>query len=339
MIKVFSQFFNKQNITFSIGIVLYLIFLFVFTDLALMLFASYVIACSLNPLVDKLEKKMKRSVASAIVLFAFLGVIFSLFIPVVIIGCSQFENFTSQFFQIIGNLENVLEKTPYLKGIDVSKFDLSMVLSGYSDLANNVMSIMKNISFTIVYFIISILFTYFFMADEKTIRETVLRLVPPKARAKRAMMFEITSKKVSGYITGMVAGMICVGLIMTAGLLILQVKYAVLLGFITAIFDIIPVIGPAIALIISLIIAGNANPITLVLIVAIFSIAQLVENNVVKPYVFGKLLNLHPIIIYIFLFICAKYLGVIGVIFAPAIAAAVCVAIEELYIKNIEKDK
>ena len=302
-----------------------------------MLFASFVIACSLNPLVDKLETKMNRSTASAIVLSAFLGVIFLLFLPVVVMGCTQFDNITSQFFNIIGNLENVVEKTPYLKGIDISKFDISAVLSAHSDLANNVVGVMKNLSFTVVYFIISVLFTYFFMADEKIIRDTVLRLLPPNAREKRAEMFEITTKKVSGYITGMVAGMVCVGVIMTAGLLLLQVKYAVLLGFITAIFDIIPVIGPGIALIITLLAAGSTNPITLVLIVVTFAIAQLVENNVVKPYVFGKLLNLHPIIIYIFLFICAKYLGVIGVIFAPAIAAAVCVAVEELYIKNIEK--
>ena len=303
-----------------------------------MLFASFVIACSLNPLVDKLETKMNRSTASAIVLSAFLGVIFLLFLPVVVMGCTQFDNITSQFFNIIGNLENVVEKTPFLKGIDISKFDISAVLSAHSDLANNVVGVMKNLSFTVVYFIISVLFTYFFMADEKIIRDTVLRLLPPNAREKRAEMIEITTKKVSGYITGMVAGMVCVGVIMTAGLLLLQVKYAVLLGFITAIFDIIPVIGPGIALIITLLAAGSTNPITLVLIVVTFAIAQLVENNVVKPYVFGKLLNLHPIIIYIFLFICAKYLGVIGVIFAPAIAAAVCVAVEELYIKNIEKN-
>ena len=57
MINIFQKFFNKQNITFLIGIILYLIFLFVLTDIALMLFASFVIACSLNPLVDKLEKR------------------------------------------------------------------------------------------------------------------------------------------------------------------------------------------------------------------------------------------------------------------------------------------
>ena len=39
--------------------------------------------------------------------------------------------------------------------------------------------------------------------------------------------------------------------------------------------------------------------------------------------------------LYLFLFITAQYLGVIGVIFAPAIAATVCVLVQELYIKNI----
>ena len=67
----------------------------------------------------------------------------------------------------------------------------------------------------------------------------------------------------------------------------------------------------------------------------VFAIAQIAENNLVKPYIFGKFLALHPLIIYLFLFITAQHLGVVGVIFAPAIAATVCVLIEELYIKNI----
>ena len=55
-------------------------------------------------------------------------------------------------------------------------------------------------------------------------------------------------------------------------------------------------------------------------------------------YVFSKFLNLHPLIIYLFLFIAAKYMGVLGVIFAPAIAATVVVLIEEVYIKNMENN-
>ena len=129
--------------------------------------------------------------------------------------------------------------------------------------------------------------------------------------------------------------MTSVGIIMTIGLLIAKVDYAVLLGLITAVLDIIPVIGPGIALIICLLTAYKAGWFTLLMIVVVFAIAQLAENNFIRPFIFGKFLDLHPLIIYLFLFITAQYLGIVGVIFAPAIAATVCVLIEELYIKNI----
>ena len=74
---------------------------------------------------------------------------------------------------------------------------------------------------------------------------------------------------------------------------------------------------------------------TIALIIVWFAIVQWAENNLVRPYIFGKFLDLHPLIIYFFLFVTAQYLGVIGVVFAPAIAATVCVLIEELYIKNV----
>ena len=71
-------------------------------------------------------------------------------------------------------------------------------------------------------------------------------------------------------------------------------------------------------------------------VLIVFSIAQLTENNFVRPFVFGKFLDLHPLIIYLFLFIAAKYMGIVGVVFAPAIAATVVVLIEEIYIKGLE---
>ena len=135
---------------------------------------------------------------------------------------------------------------------------------------------------------------------------------------------------------GTLAAMASVGLIMTIGLLLLKVEYAVLLGLITAVLDIVPIVGPALALIVCLVVAYKSGFMVLALIILTFLAAQLVENNFVKPYVFGKLLDLHPILIYLFLFITAKYMGITGVVFAPAIAATICVLIQELYMKNLE---
>ena len=124
---------------------------------------------------------------------------------------------------------------------------------------------------------------------------------------------------------------------MIIGLLLLKVDSAVILGCLCAVLDIVPIVGPAIALVICLAVVYKLGWSVVILTGLIFAFAQFAENNFVKPYVFGKFMDLHPIVIYIFLFVCAKYFGVVGAIFAPAIAADTCVLIEELYFKSMDE--
>ena len=151
-------------------------------------------------------------------------------------------------------------------------------------------------------------------------------------------ILETVSKKIGGYVIAQVVTMTSVGLIFTIALLLMKVEYAVVLGLITGVLDIIPVIGPVIAFIISLAVCWNLGAPTLIGIIIAYLFAQWAENNLVRPYVFGKFLDLHPLVIFFSLFVTAKFLGLIGVIFAPAIAATICVLVDELYIKNLDKN-
>ena len=54
---VLKKYMNFKNVTFTLILVLFLFFIFNCKDIAIMFFASFVIACSLNPIVDKLSKK------------------------------------------------------------------------------------------------------------------------------------------------------------------------------------------------------------------------------------------------------------------------------------------
>ena len=123
---------------------------------------------------------------------------------------------------------------------------------------------------------------------------------------------------------------------MVLGLSIFKINYAVILGLITAVLDIIPIVGPTIALIICIIATIESGPAAILVVIGVFAVAQLIENQFVRPYVFSKFLDIHPIMIYLFLFITAKYMGAVGVILAPAVAATACVLIEELYMKNLD---
>ena len=74
MIKLFNNEISIHTILFVFFTIIFLYFMFTNIDMAIMLFISLVFACSLNPIVDKLEKKMPRPVASCIVLFGALSI-------------------------------------------------------------------------------------------------------------------------------------------------------------------------------------------------------------------------------------------------------------------------
>ena len=341
---MFNNLLNKyvtgRNIMFIIIVVLFIVLAALMQDVAIMFFASFVIACSLNPLVEKFLPKLKRPAAAAVILSGIILLLLLIFVPLIAMAGNEIKTFTVSFPQYLDNLNDFVDKTPFINKSDIAKMDVGNMISSASGFAskfiNEIVGVGKNLGSGLMYLLASLIMIYYFMADKEVIEDTYLHLFPVQMREKAKSVLDIISKKIGGYVVGQLAAMASVGIIMTIGLLILKVDYAVLLGFITAVLDIVPVIGPGLALVICLIAAYKSGPLVLVLIAVVFSVAQLAENNLVKPYVFGKLLNLHPIIIYLFLFITAKYMGVIGVIFAPAIAATVCVLIEELYMKNLD---
>ena len=338
--NLFQKYLTAKNIILFVILILFIIFISKIQDIVIMFFASFVIACSLEPLVKKFMKKHKRGTASAMALCAMLLFLCIFFIPIIALAGYEIKNFAVSFPQYMDNIKVFLDSVPFINKSDVAQLDVGKIISSASDVTSNIINetinIGKNIGSALVYLIASIIITYYFMADKGTIQKTYLRLFPSQMRERANAISVSISQKVGGYVIAQIATMASVGIIMTIGLVLLRVDYALLLGLITAVFDIVPIVGPGIALIICLIAAYKSGPIVLALIAVIFAAAQIAENNFVRPFVFGKFLDLHPLIIYLFLFITAKYMGIIGVVFAPAIAATAVVLIEELYMKNID---
>ena len=140
------------------------------------------------------------------------------------------------------------------------------------------------------------------------------------------------SNKVGGYVRAQILSMAAVGIMMALVLVILGVEYSTLLGLISGILDIIPILGPTIALGVIILVAYPAGIVKIILIIAGFLLVQQISNYVVRPVLFGKLMELHPLMIFLALFLAEQFLGFWGVILSPAIAATICVLIDELYI-------
>ena len=321
--NILNKLGHSQNIIFLLGIIVYGICLFTITDIALLLFVTYVIACALNPLVDKLETKCNRGLAAAIVFGGFIGGLLLMFLPIVIIGGKEIVDLAAQYPQYVDQIKDYIMTSPVVQEFANSGGLLASITS---------------ISKGGLYLFVAMIFTYFLMVDREKLLNTALRFFPKRSRERINEIYNISEQKLSRFVSGQFIASASVGLIVMVGLLILRVDSAVVLGCVSAILDIVPIVGPAIALVVCLAVVYKLGWTVIILTAVIFIIAQIVENNVVKPYVFGKFMDLHPIVIYIFLFVCAKYFGAVGAIFAPAIAADTCVFIEELYLKNMDED-
>ncbi|MBP7211781.1 AI-2E family transporter [bacterium] len=338
-----KDFITKKNIIFVLLVIIVLFFVSAIKDIALLFFAAYVIACSLNPLVDLVSKKMNRCIASSLVLFATITVIFAFFIPVIFVAVKQVEavaDFLPQRFMACQdfflNYQFYGHKLP-----DFINFNSIMGSSTHmaSGLVNQSINITIGFAQNIIFFLAVCMIVFYLLVDKEAIRNYFISIFPQKMREKTKMISETMAHKVGGYVVAQILSMVAVGGITAIFLAILKVDYSLLLGLITGVLDIIPIVGPTIALLLCLFFAYSYGWVGLLLTLIAFLAAQWLANNLVKPVVFGKFLNLHPLVIIFALLVCAQFLGVWGVILAPAIAAIVYVLFDELYLKEINKVK
>lgn len=337
----FKEHLTIKNITFFALILIVLAVLYQIRVVALLFFASFVIACSLNPIVDLLEKKMKRATAASLVLSGTLIISFAFFIPIIFIAVKQVQGLITILPEKIDLIQNFIynykfygHKIPEIVNID------SIIKSSQpfaTGLLNQSINLTLSFAQGILFFLGICMIVFYFMADKTTIKDGLMNIFPPKLRQKSSEVYDNISHKVGGYVIAQLLNMVAIGALTAIGLFFIKVDYALLLGLITGVLDIIPLIGPTIALILCLIVANQMGLVGLVLVVVVFLTAQWLSNNLVRPVIFGKFLDLHPLIIIFALFVSAQFLGVWGVILAPAIASLICTLFDEVYLHTINK--
>lgn len=338
----FKSCFTVKNVSFFL-LILFTIFCIVkMTDVALLIFASYVIACAINPMVNKLSEKMPRPIASVLVIIIIALITLGLFIPIIIMSVHEIKAFLTQLPQQVQNLETYLN-TVKIGSQSLSQiFNLDSGLTNSSKIAEEVLD--KSINFTMgVVGVLTVLVTlgiivFFFTNDKDKIKKVSLTLFPVSLRENASRIMDELELKVGGYVTAQLLSITQVGIIVAVGLAILHVDYAVFLGFISAILDLVPIVGPILAGLLILLVSFSNGPIICALAIGTLLLGQFIENNWAKPYFFSKYMDLHPLIVIFSFVIAAKLLGVIGVLLAPAIAAVVVTLFEEIYIKTMNNE-
>ncbi len=336
-----KKFLNAKTIIFTILIILLLLIVPKIYGLILLLFAAFVLAAALNPYVNNLQKKVKnRPLAASIIVLTTILAVIALIIPIIIMCWKELHLLVLILPQKIVNLNSFVGNLN-LYGYSFADLTPSIdsIIGASSDFAQGIFS--KSLDFTMAIFQMIFLllaltmFVFYILVDKHYLREKFIEFFPPDIKSKAGAIISDITYQVGNYVRAQIISMAAIGAMIGLALAIIGIEYPILLGLISGVCDIIPILGPTIALLIILAIAFPAGIVKVVLAVICFLAAQQISNYVVRPFLFGKFMKLHPITILVALFMAQQFLGVWGVILSPAIAATLCVLVDELYLNPI----
>jgi predicted PurR-regulated permease PerM len=174
--------------------------------------------------------------------------------------------------------------------------------------------------------------TFFLVKDGDRLLGFIYRQMPPEPGRRLKQIAGDISDAIAGYVFGNFVISILAGLVTYVTLRILDVPFALPLAILFGFFDLIPLVGATLGgILVGIVVAFVNFPVGLIVWVAVLILYQQVENNLVQPFVYGKAVELHPLIVIIAILIGAALLGVLGALVAIPAAAAVQAVVRDYW--------
>lgn len=297
---------SHRTIVFTVVFLLFLFFLYFIRDIILQIFVALLITIILNPLVTRLSKYKVPRVISAVVIYAFV-------IGFLIISLSGLvPALVEQTAEFAKNLPAYISGIHLPLGIDQSfAHEISTQLSRLpQQIVTLTLSVFSNTISILTTIIISL---YLVIEWGKLEKELENILGENRAESFRDIMKNL-EMKLGGWARGQLILMFIVGSLTYIGLLILGIPYALPLAILAGLLELIPMMGPIVAAVPSVLIGFSLSPVTGVAVAALAFLIQQLENYVFVPNIMKKSVGISPVITLLALIVGFKLAGVAGAI-------------------------
>ncbi|MGP0689983.1 AI-2E family transporter [Priestia aryabhattai] len=327
----------------KIGFILIPISIFIKT-IALPIILAGICFYLFNPLVDFLERKGVKRIISILVLYIViigaLAIIISSVIPPLKNQVDRLidniPELTHDVQHAVTNLSNnrYVEQGLQSANTDLDKIskDASKHLSKYvSGFSSGIVNFVGTITEIILSVAVLPFILFYLLKDGKNLPNYIVKLLPNRSRSEAKFILADMNHALSAYIRGQIFVAICIGVLLFIGYLIIGLDYALLLAIIAMVTNVVPYLGPIIAIIPAIIIAFITSPFMLVKLAIVWAVVQLLEGKVISPQIMGRSLDIHPITVIFVILTAGNLFGIIGIILAVPGYAVLKVIITHIY--------
>jgi predicted PurR-regulated permease PerM len=297
-------------------------------------FISLFLAMAMNPAVDWFQRHgvRRRGPAAALTYLLVLGFFVAIgatFIPTLIDQIGDFIRAVPGYIHDVthGKGRFGFLETKYHLQEKVRKAIKEGGATKVLGLSGVAISVTKSVIRLVVATITISFMTFFMLLEGPNWVERFYGALPERSRDRWRNVGHGIYKTVGGYVTGNLLISLIAGASTSLVLLIMGVPYWTALGLIVAILDLIPLAGATLAaILVGLVAFLHSIPAGIVVIV-FFIVYQQIENHVLQPLVYGRTVQLSPLLVLISVLIGAELAGILGALAAIPVAGSLQVVI------------
>jgi len=297
-------------------------------ELFLVLLVAVLLAVTLNPIVDWLERHGWPRWAAAALIFIMLLATFGGFSWFAWTSVAEQARFASKH---ISEYEHqVLDPLPaWLRTAAGLQNDKGV----QSSLALWALRLGRSAISAIVVGLLGLILTMYLVVEAKATGDWLLAFVPKAKRGKAEQTIVEAQRVIFAYVAGNVLTSVMAAVFVGVLLWSLKVPVALLLALVAGLFDFVPVIGFIASSIFAVAMALTVSPGTALIVLALYVTYHLVENYLISPWAYGDRLKLSNVAVILAFAIGGELAGVIGALIALPIAAAYP-AIERIWLRE-----
>ena len=207
----------------------------------------------------------------------------------------------------------------------------SAIEKGGTDVLKNLVGTLAEVGGMILDIVLALVISLYLLVDGPRFGERSLAIIPSQQRAKALFLQDNVSRVLGGYLRGQLTLAVIIGILAGVGTALLGLPYAVVLGVLAGLFELVPMFGPILSVVPAVLVALFMPFPTVVWVVLFFLVIQQVENNVLAPRISGHAVGLHPLGALFALLAGFQLAGLLGGLFAVPLAGVLWVLLGAAY--------
>lgn len=297
-----------------------------------------ILALLVLPLSRWMEKKISRGLAS------FINTLILLLISIGFMSLfsMQIKNFVDQWPEIKETMEPKIEQvTDYLfehtpltqEDLERSEEDKEIPFIGSgSDAGRQAVTFLNSVMNFLGNYLLTFIYIFFFLNYRRRFKEFLLRLFKNDKKDEILEVLDNSAKVAQQYLVGKLILIGVLAVLYSIGLGISGIPNFILISALAAVFTLIPyvgnIVGFAMAMALGYLTSGETS--VLVGVTITFSVAQLIENYLLEPYIVGDKVDLHPFFVILVVIAGSMIWGVIGMILAIPVLGIINVVFQHI---------